>query len=235
MKYYNRIGEDRLFTDGAFVKEYEDSYYLDQNEETRIPRVSVNSRFVEEKIEEILKRGISNEKDVDLILAWKIGGIDHINSKNSVEYKSGWKDKGEVKERYFKCDRTKYTAFCKYIVDVAKSAESESPEELLEKILNKNKVTGIGPVYLLTLLFFLTKGSSPIFDRFAYTAVKAIYNETMPDKVWYENPSKNGKNDILLVLNEYKWYLEKVFGTASISRNVDRALWVYGHQSYTSR
>ena len=32
MKYYNRIGEDRLFTDGAFVKEYEDSYYLDPNE-----------------------------------------------------------------------------------------------------------------------------------------------------------------------------------------------------------
>ena len=109
----------------------------------------------------------------------------------------------------------------------------------VEKAAEKYKVS-LGPVYILTIIYFITRGESPIFDRFAYSAVKSLYYSKLrhadftPEDVWYECPSGKKPKDILKVINDYKWYLEQVFGKSNIARDIDRSLWVYGHPKVIS-
>lgn len=246
--FYLRDGTPTKFSKKAFVQTYEKSYYLlSKDNEFYIPKVSVNSGVAEKNIQSILDNGISDKEDVNRILAWKIGGIDHKKSRNHIEFFDKWKGEKEdgktiIKARYFKCEESAFKKFCERLSDRAIEIERtfHSGDGGLENALSKiisvidgedkdESVPGLGPVYILTILYFITKNESPIFDRFAYTAVKAIYNGVTPDKIWYENPSSKNVKDIIRVIDEYKWYLTQVFGSEKIIREEDRALWVYGH------
>ena len=263
MRYYNRKCEPREWaTDKRdmliqeFKREYEDYYYLDSEGQRRIPTLPGSSRTIEERIEALFQQETLGKNDIDLILAWKIGGIDHVKSEFTTEWKTN--ENGNVKARYFNCEKSNYDRFCERLSKNAssiantyfKTGTEEALKEILSIIQGANEsetVIGLGPVYILTILYFITKGESPIFDRYAYTAVKAIYNGVKPDEIWYENPSSDNswhkeKNEkkceimkekaakaIAKVINEYSWYLKQVFGTKNIPRYVDRSLWVYGH------
>ncbi len=232
--FFDRNGNPSEFTTEAFISSYEKYYFLhDENDSDFIPGVSVNSCVSENKIERILSEGISRREDVNTILAWKIGGIDHKKSKKEIILKADWKNKANVRERYFKCKSNDLDCFCAEIVDIAKNYQSgATPDNTIKQIAESTKKYNIplGPVYILTILYFITKKEYPIFDRFAYTAVKAIYAGVKPKDIWYENPSSKSAENVIKVINEYKWFLKQVFGFSQIPRNIDRALWVYGHQ-----
>lgn len=248
------------FTQQDFINEYEKSYFLQSDHsEYYIPRVSINSKKVEEIAEKILYNGIQNKKEVLFLLAWKIGGIDHKKSEgenreyehitiDNVHFYESWGEKkGSFAAGHFSCPKEKFENFCKAIAGIAQEyRDSKTDKQVLKEIITAKASGGIekfGPVYVLTLLYYITKNRSPIFDQYAYRAIRAIYHEKKPDEIWYAGPSYKPKNDsendndyieqvanyTLNVINDYKWYLKEVFGTWSIRRDVDRALWVYGH------
>lgn len=241
--FYDRNAEKVEFSEKEFVNAYEQSYYLHKEDcPLYIPRVSVNSRTAEKRADELLVNGIKKVEDVSFILAWKIGGIDHKKSdaKEVIKYKDEW-SKGKVLvvggHYRFECDRESFNVFCDRIVEIAQkfddSAEEARLYNALKETIDATKAFSIslGTVYILTIMYFITKGESPIFDRCAYKAAKAIYNDVEPVNVWYESPSNKELKTITTVINEYKWYLERLFGTSSIPRDYDRALWVYGHNN----
>ena len=109
-------------------------------------------------------------------------------------------------------------------------------EKALNQLIRENW-QGIGPVYLITLLYFATNhqhpGACPIYDRFAMRAVLAIRDKTRPGGVVEcgELPDKSSKNCANVVAKQMKKYkdrLREVFG-GQYNRDIDRALWVYGH------
>ena len=242
MTFFDRDGKSISAQD--FINYYQECYYLQGPESKQfIKDVSVNSRIAESRIENILDTGIQDKDDVNFLLAWKIGGIDHAKSEDekSIQYIASWKGTAVTVKNgafQFSCARDPFCKFCEGIVKIAHDYQGpyddNTKKSILSDILREArdaKVTGFGPVYFLTLLYFVSKGCSPIFDRCAYKAVKAVCCEKKPTEIWYENPSGKSKDSILKVVNDYKWYLERVFGTSVIKRTVDRALWVYGHNS----
>ena len=132
--------------------------------------------------------------------------------------------------------------FVEYIVediDRLYLISKDRPQEVLNE-LGKKAPNGIGPVYQITLLYFISKGQYPIYDRFAYIALQEIKNgaepfttkiepQTLPNKT-----SKKFKSVYEDYIEPYMQNISLVFGSnynSSIEkyRNIDRALWVYGH------
>ena len=92
----------------------------------------------------------------------------------------------------------------------------------------------LGSVSLIALLFFITQGELPIYDRYAEIALKAIAGNIRPgQEVRYaELPGKNDTASEIWKsrIQPYINTLEMFFGDEwERNRDIDRALWVYGH------
>ena len=234
MKFYDINGTE--ICKEQFVKIYGDSYFI--GNKRIVNGVGQNSRYTEEEIERILKDGIKTSVDVVHILAWKIGKIKHYESEKKREfvYAKDW-DKAESSCKVYRYGREfdiyKISSYIsKNIGDLEKEV-SESPQNVLCK-LREQSVKGIGTVYLITLMYFISRGAYPIYDRFAKKAIDAIVNDVKPGGVIKEVqlPDKTRAKFCKIMENEMKEYmcnLEAVFGTDYKNRDVDRALWVYGH------
>lgn len=233
-KFYRSNGEELCLED--FVHEYGNSYYI--GAPRLVSRVSQNSRITEAEIDRLLKDGIKSRLDVYHILAWKVGKIKHAESEaaNEFVYASDWigAENGIVK-RYGK--QMDITDFASYIVDnislLEEKAESD-PQRVLE-CLKGNAPAGLGTVYLITVLYFISRGKWPIYDRFAMMALDAISEGKKPGEAvsYIELPDKNSKKFDTVMENckqTYIMQLETIFGKDyNQNRDVDRALWVYGH------
>lgn len=240
MKFYK---ENEIITDNKeFIKYYNERYYLYTDKVISASNKSVfkNSEFIENQIENLLNNGIKDENDVIHILAWKTGKIKHKDSElnKKFEYYSNWlinEDKKDYEITIY--DRIDVKTFAEYIVKNITVLESESidnPQNVLNKLKDESP-QGIGTVYLITLLYFISKGKYPIYDRFVTIAVDAILNNKKPnDYVSYsELPNKKDKkfDKVINIYNKnYVNKLNEIFGDEYKSnRDIDRALWVYGH------
>lgn len=235
----NEIDEDE------FIHIYNECYYVDSGQ--KIPRVVKSSRYVEERIDDILKRGIQNQLDVVYILAWKIGKIKHTASEQEQDFvfASDWEHaKNFDVLRYKRPFRLKEIA--DYVASNIKELESKAesnPQGVLNQLnayFVQQNISGLGTVYLLTLLYFISKGKYPIYDRFASIAIDAIIAEKNPgSKISYHLLPAKDTERFKHVFEEnmvpYMKKIKKVFGDTNIyknnpaDRNIDRALWVYGH------
>lgn len=119
--------------------------------------------------------------------------------------------------------------------------------------------TKIGIVYAITLLFFVTNGAYPIYDRYAHVGLKSVADGGNPtdeqSKItesyycskMFHSPGRNKDGDITgtaidKAWKEYMGYKRLLMGKdafgdvygkgASERRKVDRALWAYGHLFY---
>ena len=196
-----------------FVKLYSDIYYWR------------NSIFVEEKIFDLLYKNKLSPRDVFDILAWKTGKINHKKSEQNKKmiYYKGWRE-----------DDLKATIYSNEI-------EINKIYEALEKISDQSissyieafssNISGIGPVYALTLRYFISKGSEPIYDKYARMALWSILDKKRGCK------SEPTFNNIEKVYKSYKDMIIEVFEEEYNNRNdnpnkwrqVDQALWAYGH------
>jgi hypothetical protein len=107
---------------------------------------------------------------------------------------------------------------------------------------------GIGPVILITLLFFITKGDYPIYDRFAMSSLivwklnqQGINTPTGTIINGCGLPSKDKPEELKALLNSGKYFefiqLLKSFCSIEYEkenvwkteRYVDQSLYVYGH------
>lgn len=220
-----------------FISLYNDSYFI--GGERVINGVRQSSRAAEEEIERILKDGIKCRNDVINLLAWKIGKINHLESdeRKKIIFSKDWEKAydGEIYRYGAKWDGI--IDFADYIAEnfeTLNKLSDENPQAMLNK-LKERSPSGIGTVYLITLLYFISKGRYPIYDRFAELALRGgnpesdTLNEiTMPDK--------NSKKFADVYEGYVKPYSDKIFGIFGVDyknieeyRNIDRALWVYGH------
>ena len=196
-----------------------------------------NSFEAENYIMSCLSRELTIE-DVQKILAWKIGAVNKYNEnenelfivsdkRTELEYKRA---KISYNESFAECI-TKWSKQQKWNEDSAKSFFNE---------LFANDFSGIGTVYLLTLLFVVSKGAFPIYDRFAAQAIKAIIDNKKPyEKCEVKEPFEKCNNFSEKIFKDKSFYisyinnLEKIFGEEyKNNRKIDQALWVYGHMFY---
>lgn len=198
----------------TFIDFYSKYYYMN------------NSIFVENEIEKLLSKGKNNisEKDIFRILAWKIGKINHkkSTSEQKIIYCKGWNEKRLTAKIYEKpLDSQYFSCIKKSILGI----EGEQLKDYIGKLGNINY---LGPVYIITLRYFATKGKYPIYDRFAYKAVQAILDNTI--KVGKTIKEKNVSfKKIDDIYNDYLKTLKSIFLEQYNERRVDKALWSYGH------
>lgn len=225
--------------------------------------VGQNSCYAEKLVENILKKGFKKftDSDVALLLAWKIGKIKHSQSQKKKELvlHEDWQNVlGAYSPETLKFDKWNGDPIKRYgdnssvVIDVKTiAAYLRSHGERLNGLvgsgqrqkaideLNEQQWSGIGSVYLITLLYFVSNyqhpGACPIYDRFAMRALLAIKdNKAIGDSVECgELPDKNSKRfskSIDKRMNDYIYLLKCVFGSEyKYNRDIDRALWVYGH------
>lgn len=199
-----------------FISMYSNFYYM------------TNSFYVEEKVCSFLEKLKNIELDENMlfdILAWKTGNINHFKSqqKQKIIYKGKWK-----KDSLMAYDYNKPLNISK-ILDLLKNIKNKNDLSEYIEIFRNNKVN-IGPVYAVTLMYFLTSGDKPIYDRFAQYAIWDITNSEKKNK----DISFNNIED------EYNTYKSNIFDIFDEEynnrhkdllkwRKVDQALWTYGH------
>lgn len=232
MVFYDLAGK-KLRDTKEFIGLYEPSYLIGG---ARIPGVSQSSGFTENEIDRILKDGIQSQIDVVHILAWKIGKIKHKDSTSKFVYAKDWKDAEQFQvTRYGK--PFDLAQIAEYIATNIKELEEKAksnPQGVLNDLKNVG-TSGLGPVYLVTLLYFVSRGKYPIYDRFAMIAADAILEGKKPGGTveYHELPYKNSKAFSTIMQTHIQPYiakLEQIFGCAyQTTRDIDRAMWVYGH------
>lgn len=233
LKFYTPDGKEIEKED--FISLYGKSYYI--GESCLVRGIVQSSEYVEKEIEAILKNGIKKETDVIRILAWKIGKIKHSESEKqkNFTYAADWSDAENFNIMRYK-ESFHLKPFAQYIVSNINELEGRVKTMLQEVLqeLKEQAPAGIGGVYLITLIYFLSKGYYPIYDRFAHVAVKALYMDENPKDIYVGNaPGKDDLAKVMAMYKEYCWLLKHVFGTYSIERKLDQALWVYGHGAIT--
>lgn len=235
MKFYAKDGTE--LSKETFIKSYNDSYYLGNNR--ALKRVTQNSKYVEKEIDQLLNNGIQTPLDVIHILSWKIGKIKHKDSdnENRFVYAKGWEDAENFKIKLYN-NTLDVKEFVLYIIENIPELEKLSendPQEVLN-LLKKHSPKGIGTVYLVTLLYFISKGKYPIYDRFAMMSLDAILGDIKPYSQKIKAPvlpdKRNSKFEHVMD-SYYKEYVEKINKIFRDeyweNRDIDRALWVYGH------
>ena len=127
--------------------------------------------------------------------------------------------------------------------------DKEIRRQLFIKIKDTYNLYNYGSVNIINQMFFLSKSAIPLYDYYAHLGVKALFMNKSPLEIYIADaPGKDdhpkGKNKIkkdyynaLNILEEYMWLLKEVFpeeihkneSIKYISRELDQALWVYGH------
>jgi hypothetical protein len=198
----------------------------------RFTRAYQSSRFVEDEIWEILRRGGSlSENDLIRIMAWKIGAIDHPASEGArrIIYRYDWDQR--LTNRYKKDFSRSIRRLVKMMPTILDELDRGRPQHVFDLV---SGLENFGPVYALTILFFITHGREPIYDKFAHVAAGAILQNLRPE-------SSVTRIRAAQTWADYENYIALVSRIAStcepradssgifVSRRLDRALWVYGH------
>ncbi|MDY6088245.1 MAG: hypothetical protein SPI37_01440 [Eubacteriales bacterium] len=238
------MGKGKLFCEyddlKSFVADYSKQYFKDICSSTPgVSKKNQTERSVECRIMKILHAGLRSADDVFDALAWKTGRIKQKRYSDDMplEYYNGCDKEKRILKVW---GRYIYLSdYAERIIRIAPAIESIAAEEDYASVFSQllyDAPDGIGSVYAITLLFFITKGKQPIYDQYA---MKALLDIT-PDKTlkYHELPQREGKGSIKKSLIEklsndyakYKKLLQNHFGDKfKDSRDIDRALWVYGH------
>ena len=177
---------------------------------------------LEKMMDDIRNKSALKLDDYGNILAWKTGG-EYDEDKKTVSYQYGEIDLKQFED--FEGEKEKQ--------------RKDGPIELLHKLIKCEK---IGFVYGITLMYFISKGEYPIYDRFAHYALLAIGNNIAPGKEIIKKrelinvqigSSKSVENAFDKYEKEFMSYLtgsgENRLFQQDYSRSLDRALWSYGH------
>lgn len=223
--FYN-INKQEITKD-KWVKEFEHFYFLNGlTYGSRITSKNQGSKFVEDKIEEILKNGLKSI-DIPLVNAWKIGAIDHKASElqRDIIYKNNFDKNFEFPDQYGHKIRAGYIInYCQHNFDYLIKISDEAEHLYNVLFQNRGLKSWFGEVKCFSLLYFFTRGTWPIYDKFAHVALNAISSNKLPgDVVPYKQ---------VTTWSGYQRYADKIdnlFGSKNIPREIDRSLWVYGH------
>ena len=229
-KWRNFHGKDGL-------EEFRNSCLKNYLDISNLSRTDYNA---EERIMELLTTSTFNET----ALAWKAGRVIWQNN----QLKTNNFDKGDyyINGLGGHIDKYDFQEYCKEIEskkDQINRFVDEGNWEKAYKAVAENSPKNMGPVYNINTLFFITGGKAPIYDAFAHKAVKALLFGIPPKEVYLgNNPGKKEIDKTVAMYKEYLLLLRMVFKEyfngkkktdVYIPRELDRALWVYGHAEKT--
>jgi hypothetical protein len=193
---------------------YEQAYFL------------TNSPFVEDEACQLLNADAPlNLNDFKLIMGWKMAAIDHKRSEqhHRIIYREAW---GAKLMNY----RRSYTDSLKWLVQNQQklhvaTRNAQNAFDLLVRAKKDGHLAGFDTTYMLTILFFLTHGQQPIYDRFVHKALHAIANQTVPRQPTVIQRVTNWQKYLV-----YQGLLAPVAEACDLAipvpRSLDRALWV---------
>ncbi len=238
------------------LKRFSDCYLLgNEVEDNPIPESMRACAEIEQEIESIKNKSDDWDRiDVLKILAWKTGNINHIASRYEFQntgrldfvYKNNhWSEENlTAKIGRYSFDSERFVELADRIINIRRNyREREDIPEVWDGLMEIYEgFNGIGPVYMITLMYFITMGAKPIFDRFALAAIVAIQlrdnNRVIScgSEISCVLPGRDRIDRVRNLINEdsvYGWYcaqLADIFPNERWrDREVDRALWVYGH------
>jgi len=230
--------QNKPIPNAVFTSYYAPAYFLGAAKIPGFPHVQ-NSKYIEDEIDNILKNGMKDYKDFARVMAWKIGKIKHAESEKARKfvYASDWVDcETQNPKRFGKVFDLK--SFWNYINNNQTNLSNlctSNPQAALNHLAN-NSPDGIGSVYLITILFFLSHGKLPIYDRFAAASlianeknIKPCQKEQLSLPVIPDKNSAEFNNIYRKIYAPYIKQLDLQFPNWQNNRDVDRALWVYGH------
>ena len=169
------------------ITTYKKYYFLenatDDHTDDQCPKgIIQSSKWAETQVIGLIGSKEWDEQSVKQILAWKTGKIDHktTQEKKCFNYYKGWQEKSAVQLPNQQPMNT--TVFEELSVKVVKLHKRYNERKIekdkvwaeLLKYVNENNIVGLGTVYLITLLFFITNGECPIYDRFAMAALASF-------------------------------------------------------------
>lgn len=243
MAFYDMTGNK--LTIQEFVDYYSSGYFIGEDNKIKGISYAQSSEFAEQKVMKIKDTHFSSYIDLARVMAWKIGKIKQKESeeKKEIIYANDWINcESENPKRYKKeFHLTKLSDYILENINDLEETANTNPQECLRLLRNIN-VKGIGSVYLITLLFFLSHGKKPIYDRFAMAALLANEEDKLPHKHQKisvnDLPGKWDKSFAFIYENEYGDYIKKLDALEYDyvnNRNLDQALWVYGHAFINKR
>lgn len=110
---------------------------------------------------------------------------------------------------------------------------------MLRDCADNNRIKHVGVVRTIALVYFMTQGRCPIYDRFANIGLFALTHGGDADfggELEEKTLDELSKSDRIKRYNAYKSRIEDVYDffgidshRASDLRRADKALWVYGH------
>lgn len=219
------------------IRFWESMYFKNENSD-EIPNKIEGLSITNQTEEELEKNFLTNHRNgkIDMeIVAWKFGKLEKQNKINYT-YKDGTKFLSDNYGNKISVDElNNYIKWINTNVNVINNEiEAGDLEGAFEMLAREEKPVYVpkkfGTVYIITLMSFISKGKIPIYDRFAHTAVKAIFANKFPYEIYVgEAPSKKKPKKAINMLNEYRWLIQKTFHVDTVSPELDRALWVYGH------
>lgn len=236
MTFYDMNGKE--LSKDSFI-DYFSLCYFEKNADVK--GIRCNNEIVENAIENILINGFQTRKDVIAVLAWKTGKLSHtskmISEKAPFHYHKNWFNEDDFSVMFYGKTAVCLTEFADKVLNLQGSSDDQSSQTILQNLCS-SAPDGIGTVYLITFLFFLSHGEYPIYDRFADIALQAILGNKQPSgNIPYSAlPTKKDKDfdSICSESGRYGKYIrdiETVFGEDYKNyRKIDQALWVYGHQ-----
>ncbi len=236
-----------------FIRLYADSYYLDKGTVGQIaPNAAGTRKHIEDLMDGILANGITGKLDIIHILAWKMSKFVQSSNQPGFVYAKDWEGLNSIGEEDIDdslCVERYGNSFEIGIIAVSvfqalprlEEAGKLSWQSLMKKLdVIIGGFYGLGPVYLITLMYFISRGTYPIYDQFAMMALTAIHEGVKPGgKIPYKGlPSVKElleNDDPVFGYQRYIDLLNAVFSEEELfrdgkpCRDVDRALWVYGH------
>ena len=203
------------------IGELQKLYYSGTKGEIHICRKTAQE--AEDMIEDYLKLGVVNNE----VIGWKSGKLISENGKYIYKSKDG-------------CYRNVFgRKICEVWLNNYLDCVNDERIEIVKdddfghiynRMVELNPPINIGPVYIITIICFISGGKWPIYDRFAYKAAKALVDNKSPYIInSKETPDKKNIKKVEELYSEYLDLLNIIFGRYSITRKEDRALWVYGH------
>lgn len=155
----------------AFLEYYNQHYY------------DKTSLWVEQQIDELLKQEMMSETDLLHIFAWKTNRINHNKSEETKSFVFT-KGSGKTSAQWeINLEKKTATAVTRRVIRniypfldfISNKLDKNLKSDDILKQIKEQAPYGIGTVYLITFLYFITCGDEPIYDVFAMAALDAIY------------------------------------------------------------
>lgn len=218
-------------------------------EELKAVHIKKMLNYTSDKAEKYAMSLLENGEYNEYALAWKAGKLD-LNEKDKPCYTGFEKDGAYIiGERSLEVNKAEFESYLRFLNDnkavIVASIEKEDIRNAYKTALRlKPKSTksevpkNLGPVNIINALFFISKGKAPIYDSFAHKAVRALAMGLAPNKVYLGlNHGRTEIASVELMYDEYMSLLKKLFPEyiyrkgrkEFIPRELDQALWVYGH------